>query len=354
MLKSQIFLTIFLLISCSGVFSQAVVSNTYGTSVNLKAVSTGDLNSDGIMDVLWHNPTTGELSVWLLGVNGVVTEEQTLSQKCDLASNCGASWQVVGIGKFNSDTIADILWHNSATGEFSTWLLDTKRAVIGKQTLSQKCEPVLNCTPNWQVVGTGNFNSDGVTDILWHNLTTGELSTWLLNVNGTVVETKTLLQRCNSGLTCQVSNLGDFNADGLTDILWYDPTANNFPIWLLDANATVIGTQTFTQKCSSTPHCTVGWEIIGTGDFNANGTTDLFWHNVSLGEPSILLMDQNGTVSQSTYSQQEYTYSTQNTDEGTHSESSYNYTQSANDQGGYSTSWSSKSSSSFSWSTSNP
>jgi hypothetical protein len=34
---------------------------------------------------------------------------------------------------------------------------------------------------NWQIVGTGDFNSDGKTDILWRNKSTGQNVVWFMN-----------------------------------------------------------------------------------------------------------------------------------------------------------------------------
>jgi hypothetical protein len=34
---------------------------------------------------------------------------------------------------------------------------------------------------NWDIVGTGDFNGDGNTDILWRNYSTGENAVWLMN-----------------------------------------------------------------------------------------------------------------------------------------------------------------------------
>jgi hypothetical protein len=38
--------------------------------------------------------------------------------------------------------------------------------------------------PSWSIVGTGDFNGDGKTDILWHH-TSGAVAIWLMN--GTAV-----------------------------------------------------------------------------------------------------------------------------------------------------------------------
>jgi hypothetical protein len=34
---------------------------------------------------------------------------------------------------------------------------------------------------NWEIVGTADFNSDGKTDILWRNKSTGQNIVWLMN-----------------------------------------------------------------------------------------------------------------------------------------------------------------------------
>jgi hypothetical protein len=33
----------------------------------------------------------------------------------------------------------------------------------------------------WRIAGTGDFNGDGETDILWQNSATGERAIWLMN-----------------------------------------------------------------------------------------------------------------------------------------------------------------------------
>src|SRR5207248_3187788 len=33
----------------------------------------------------------------------------------------------------------------------------------------------------WTIAGTGDFNGDGRTDLLWYNPTTGQVVEWLLN-----------------------------------------------------------------------------------------------------------------------------------------------------------------------------
>ena len=40
---------------------------------------------------------------------------------------------------------------------------------------------------SWQIVGTGDFNGDGISDILWRNTNSGSLTDWLGTSNGSFV-----------------------------------------------------------------------------------------------------------------------------------------------------------------------
>ena len=46
---------------------------------------------------------------------------------------------------------------------------------------------------NWTIVGTGDFNSDGKTDILWRNTATGENAYWYMNGTTLLIGSRALL-----------------------------------------------------------------------------------------------------------------------------------------------------------------
>ena len=48
-------------------------------------------------------------------------------------------------------------------------------------TYSSYAEALQVADTNWQIVGTGDFNSDGKIDILWRNKTTGQNVVWLMS-----------------------------------------------------------------------------------------------------------------------------------------------------------------------------
>ena len=134
---------------------------------------------------------------------GVISMETPWTQKA-IATGSETEWLAEWIPEppappDDAHRTSDLLWHNVNTGEWSEWLManGTVAASIPLYT-----EPLA-----WQVPGIGDFNGDGTSDILWHNVNTGEWSEWLM-ANGNVAASIPLY---TEPLEWQVSGIGDFN-----------------------------------------------------------------------------------------------------------------------------------------------
>jgi hypothetical protein len=82
----------------------------------------------------------------------------------------------------------------------------------------------------WSVVGTGDFNGDGMWDILWKDSASGNYAIWLMN--GLAVGPTGGLG--NPGGNWQVIDTGDYDGDGRSDILWKDTNSNVYVIWFMN------------------------------------------------------------------------------------------------------------------------
>src|SRR5438552_6963626 len=71
--------------------------------------------------------------------------------------------------------------------------------------------------PAWTVAGSGDFDGDGHSDILWRNTLTGENAIWLMN--GSSVSSQSFIQAVPDRNWTTVK-IGDFDGDGKADILW--------------------------------------------------------------------------------------------------------------------------------------
>ena len=66
-------------------------------------------------------------------------------------------WTVVGVGDFNGDGKADILWRHTS-GTLYQWQMNGT-SVIGAGSPG-------GAPTDWTVVGVGDFNGDGKADVL--------------------------------------------------------------------------------------------------------------------------------------------------------------------------------------------
>ena len=111
----------------------------------------------------------GQASIWEMDGN-------TRIGGGPVSPNPGPSWRAVGTGDFNGDGNSDILWQNTSTGQASIWEMDGNTRIGGGPVTP-------NPGPSWKAVGTGDFNGDGNSDILWQNTSTGQASIWEMDGN---------------------------------------------------------------------------------------------------------------------------------------------------------------------------
>ena len=201
---------------------------------------------------------TSVVSGWSSGLSTVISSS-TASVHCD----------------FNSDGKTDILWRNKSTGQNVVWFMDG--------TTYSNYAWLLEVTDlNWQIVGTGDFNGDGKTDVLWRNTSTGQNVVWLMdgvNYGGYAW----LLEVAD--LSWEIVGIGDFNGDGKIDILWRNKGTGQNVVWFMDG-ATMSNWSWILPEVPDT-----NWQIVGTGDFNGDGKTDILWRNKATGQNVVWFMD---------------------------------------------------------------
>ncbi|MFH0994533.1 MAG: multicopper oxidase domain-containing protein [Pseudomonadota bacterium] len=151
---------------------------------NWTIAGTGDFNKDGKPDIVWNNIEPG---THYTTANAVVYMDGITPTGLDLLPSVASvlplfndqDWRIVGIGDFNSDGKPDIIWRNISNGQAYSGqnvLIFMDGIVIKSWTFL----PILT-DQNWQIVGTGDFNEDVYTDILWRNSRTGENMVWFMN-----------------------------------------------------------------------------------------------------------------------------------------------------------------------------
>jgi FG-GAP-like repeat len=129
-----------------------------------------DFNSDGKSDIVWRD-ISGNVAIW--DINGT----QILNPTATFVANVTYPlWTIIGLGDFNGDGYSDILWRDTS-GDLALWEMNGTRVLNPTATF-------VATVPGWSVVGTGDFNGDGMSDILWTN-GNGVYAIW--EMNGTQV-----------------------------------------------------------------------------------------------------------------------------------------------------------------------
>jgi hypothetical protein len=121
----------------------------------------------------------------------------------------------------------------------------------------------------------GDFNGDGTSDLLWFNPSLNQVGYWTMNAvvadvpNQTSV-TRTGLFSFNVTPGYFVGAVGDFNGDSYADLVF---TSANHDLWLWTNNqhggwtSTKIGNAAYPSQ----------WQLIGAGDIDGDGHDDLLW-----------------------------------------------------------------------------
>jgi hypothetical protein len=169
-----------------------------------RVVGIGDFDGLGGADLLWRNDSTGEHYVYLMQGTAIVGEGY-------LRTIAELYWQVAGVGDFDGDGRSDILWRNLKNGQNYIYLMDGLAIKPGEGYIRTVGEG------NWLVVGVGDFDGNGRADILWRNMQSGQNYAYLMQ--GTTIVGEGYLPTV-PGVDWQVATVAEFDGDGRADILW--------------------------------------------------------------------------------------------------------------------------------------
>ena len=200
----------------------------------------GDVNADGKADIFWRNKMTGQNSGWLM--NGTALSSSSAVQPTIADTN----WEIAGVGDFNRDANADVIWRHNATGENVVWLMH------GLVVRDEVGLPAMTDT-NWEIQGVGDFDASGKSDIIWRHKEDGQNLLWLMN--GAVVNFEADLPTIEDP-NWEIQFVGDMNVDFKADVIWRNKKTGQNIQWLM--NGLTVATATLLPTIADT-----NWKIVG-------------------------------------------------------------------------------------------
>lgn len=208
----------------------------------------GDWNGDGVDDIFWYGPGSARDRIWQGGQGGDFTT---------VAASAGGSantWPVSG--DFDGNGHTDILWAEG--GRLST----LRRYNADGYTNGSASVPA-----NSQV-RSGDINGDFRDDLLWHNPSTGVVQVWFGRADGTFLK---VTEQVGAHVDYRPV-LADVSGDFRADVIWYAPGSQPDRLWRGRSYASP-----YFAKESADLGVVANYSPFA-GDWNGDGTMDVFWY----------------------------------------------------------------------------
>jgi hypothetical protein len=196
-----------------GSYDLAFLSNVLDTGWEL--VGTGDFNGDGNTDTLWRYYGGGYYQGWNLIW---YMEGTTIKSYGFLPTVADTNWRIAGTGDIDGDGNLEILWRYYGSGDTHGWnvVWHMNGETIGGYGFLTAVTDL-----NWKIDGVGDFNGDGKADILWRYYGSGDTQGWnvIWYMNGESIGSYGF-PTAVTDLNWRVDGTGDFDVDGKADLLW--------------------------------------------------------------------------------------------------------------------------------------
>ncbi|CAF2195958.1 unnamed protein product [Rotaria magnacalcarata] len=259
-----------------------VIHETYFTGVGSTPVYvlTGDLNNDDRLDFATINKGTEDITVFIRYLRRMFSNRTRYSTGV-------ASYSVsIDVGDFNNDIVLDIVVANRELLNVGIFL----GYANGTFSIQKIYSTDTNSTP--QSVTVVDFNNDSLLDIAVSNNNKHNVGVFLRYDNGSFAAHLVFLTATNS-MPMSVA-VGDFNKDGLVDIVVANYGNSNIGILLGYENGTFETKKTYSTGNGSFP------DSVAVGDLNNDNLFDITVNNRNTGNVSIFLGYGNGSFGKMT------------------------------------------------------
>lgn len=180
-----------------------------------------DMNGDGVKDVILQHLRLGYLAVWIMTADQQISETRMINQLIDPA------WLLVGAADFNADGQTDLIFEHTVRGTIAAWLMNGTQVTEGTPIT-----PNTVSDPNWRIVAAEDMNGDAKPDLVWQQLTTGWITTWLMN--GTSMQSAGPFSTAGpSDPEWRLRGVADIDNNGAPDLLWQHLTKGYVAAWIL-------------------------------------------------------------------------------------------------------------------------
>jgi hypothetical protein len=236
---------------------------------NYTLLGYGDFDGDRDVDYLWQQASDGSLRISRM--------ENALEQNTISIGVFNTAYELVGSGDTDGDGDDDLVWYRPDDG----------RTVIFEMENADKI------AQNWvgdflqtayRPIGLGDVDKDGDDDLWWVRKDLANFESVVVwwfenNTRNPATDVDWLNAYYNDDYEPRA--IGDFDADGDDDIVWYNMSSGNVVYWNIeDPDGAHTGTRP--QRLSADwvgLFANLDFAISHGADTNGDGNDDLVWHN---------------------------------------------------------------------------
>ncbi len=264
---------VILLGSGNGTFTTGTPLNTTSPFTPTSVV-VGDFNGDGNQDLaVLSGQGIGSVNIYLGNGNGTFQAPLNFP----VAASTSAS-RLLAVGDFNRDGIQDLVATNSALSQVAVLL------GVGNGSFQAPSFYTVAGGP-WNVV-VGDINQDGFLDLAVASDFSSNISVLQGNGDGTF---KPFISIATPGSQVGSVAIGDFNGDGFPDLASTSAPNSSLYILLNQKTATPTFQAPVTYTLSTAPY------YLTIGDFNRDGKLDILSANNNSATQGVAVLLGNGT-----------------------------------------------------------
>ena len=256
----------------------------------------GDFNADGKSDIAWYDQGDGGRIVGLFSNGSTLADWRVIAGTAAGQSALGAAdW--AGVGDFNADGKSDIAWYDQGDGGRIVGLFSNGSTLADWRVIAGTAagQSALGAA-DW--AGVGDFNADGKSDIAWYDQGDGGRIVGLFSNGSTLADWRVIAGTAagQSALgAADWAGVGDFNADGKSDIAWYDQGDGGRIVGLFSNGSTLADWRVIAGTAAGQSALGAA-DWAGVGDFNADGKSDIAWYDQGDGGRIVGLFSNGSTL----------------------------------------------------------
>ena len=174
-----------------------------------------------VTDFVWRNTSTNATVMWVMKADG-----STAKQKY-IGGEDSPEWQVETSGDYDGNGSTDLIWRNSNNDAHSMWLMNEWRVTS---------DGLIGGSSTFRLVATAadyDANDDGCIDLIWRNTTS----------DGYVVHLMQGTKQIGAfpiadGTGWDLVATGNYDINGIGDLLWREQATGAVVQWLMTYDAT--------------------------------------------------------------------------------------------------------------------